>query len=135
MNPALVADLVVLAHLAFILFVGLGGLLVLRWPRLAWLHLPAVAWGAFIELHGGIVCPLTPIEIELRLAAGQAGYGGGFIGHYVLPLVYPPGLTPTIQVWIGVLVIALNLAVYAAVIVRGSGAAARRRRHPKGRPD
>lgn len=135
MNPALAADLFVMLHLAFILFIGLGGLLVLRWPRLAWLHLPAVIWGAFIELQGDTLCPLTPLEIGLRRAAREAGYEGGFIAHYILPVVYPPGLTPAIQFWIGALVIALNLVVYAAVISCGSGAVRRRRRHPHGRTD
>ena len=76
----------------FIAWVVLGGLVVLRWPRLAWLHLPAVAWGVWIELTGG-VCPLTPLEQRLRLAAGEAGYSGGFIEHYLGALIYPAGLT------------------------------------------
>jgi hypothetical protein len=129
MIAALTADLVLLIHLGFILFVGIGGLLALRWHHLAWLHLPAVIWGAAIELHGSIICPLTPLEIDLRHAAGQAGYEGGFIGHYLVPLVYPPGLTPSIQVLIGVCVIVLNLVVYAYLLLHRRRDAGRRRRH------
>jgi hypothetical protein len=116
--PALAADLIVLLHLGFILFVGLGGLLVLRWPRLAWLHLPAVAWGALIELAGSIVCPLTPWENALRAAAGESGYAGGFVDHYIVPMVYPPGLTRSIQVVLGILVLAVNGLAYGALILR-----------------
>ena len=111
----LAADLVVLLHFAFILFVVLGGLLVLRWPKLAWLHLPAAAWGVAIELRGGI-CPLTPLENALRRAAGEAGYGGGFIEHYLLPIIYPAALTRDIQLLLGLAVLLLNLAVYAWVV-------------------
>ncbi|WP_296272421.1 DUF2784 domain-containing protein [Pseudomonas sp. UBA6323] len=111
------ADALVLVHLGFILFVLLGGLLLLRWPRLLWLHLPAVAWGIVVEcLHLG--CPLTPWENQLRRAAGQAGYEGGFIEHYLIPLIYPAGLTPQIQLWLGAIVVLVNLAVYAWLIWR-----------------
>ena len=113
----LAADLVVLLHFAFILFVVLGGLLVLRWPKLAWLHLPAAAWGAAIELAGGL-CPLTPLENALRRAAGEAGYGGGFIEHYLLPIIYPAALTRDIQLVLGLAVLFLNLAVYAWIVLR-----------------
>lgn len=90
----LAADAVALLHGAFVLFVVVGGLLVWRcWPRLAWLHLPAIAWGALIEFTGGI-CPLTPLEQHLRQVIGQAGYAGGFIDHYLWTLLYPAGLTP-----------------------------------------
>jgi len=82
------ADLIVILHFAFIVFVGLGALLSLRWPRAAWLQVPAAAWGAAIEFRHG-VCPLTPLEQRLRLAAGDAGYSGGFIEHYLLPIIYP----------------------------------------------
>jgi hypothetical protein len=118
MSAAIAADLILLLHLAFILFVGLGGLLVLRWPRLAWLHLPAVAWGAAIELMGTVVCPLTPLENTLRRAGGQAGYGGSFMEYYILPLVYPPGLTRSIQIWIGIAVLAVNLVAYSLLLTR-----------------
>lgn len=107
------ADAVLVLHLFFIVFVALGGLAVLRWPRLAWAHLPAVAWGAALELNSSWLCPLTPLENALRRAAGEAGYRGGFIEHYLLSLIYPAGLTPTIQLWLGLGVLALNLPIYA----------------------
>ena len=111
------ADALVLVHLSFILFVMLGGLLLLRWPSLIWLHLPAVAWGIVVEcLHLG--CPLTPWENQLRRMAGQAGYEGGFIEHYLIPLIYPAGLTPAIQLWLGAIVVLVNAAVYAWLIGR-----------------
>ena len=111
------ADALVLVHLGFILFVLLGGLLLLRWPRLIWLHMPAVAWGIVVEcLHLG--CPLTPWENQLRRAAGQAGYDGGFIEHYLIPLIYPAGLTPKLQLWLGAIVVLVNLSVYAWLIWR-----------------
>jgi len=113
MSPAVVADLLVLAHLGFILFVVLGGFLAVRWPRLMWVHLPAVCWAVLIELSGRLICPLTPLELALRHAAGVAGYEGGFIEHYILPLVYPPGLTRGIQILLGVLVLAINAIAYA----------------------
>jgi hypothetical protein len=107
----LAADAVLAAHLAFVLFVVCGGLLVLRTPRLAWLHLPAVAWGAFVELSGSI-CPLTPLEVTLRRGAGEAGYGGDFIEHYLVSLIYPAGLTRELQMALGAAVLLLNLIVY-----------------------
>lgn len=116
------ADLVVLVHAGFIVFVVLGGFAALRWPRLAWLHVPAAIWGALIELQG-FICPLTPVEQALRRAAGQRGYSGGFIEHYVIPVVYPAGLTRELQIALGAAVIVINGAVYAVALVR-----ARRRR-------
>ena len=110
------ADVVLVAHFAFILFVVLGGLLVLRWPRLAWIHLPVLAYGAAIELVGWI-CPLTPLEQRLRAAAGQAGYEGGFIEHYVGRVVYPADWH-SMHVWLGVLLVLFNLAVYGALLLR-----------------
>ncbi|CDM41671.1 MULTISPECIES: DUF2784 domain-containing protein [Pseudomonadaceae] len=111
------ADALVVIHLGFILFVMLGGLLLLRWPSLIWLHVPAVAWGVIVEcLHLG--CPLTPWENQLRRMAGQAGYEGGFIEHYLIPLIYPAGLTPAIQLWLGAIVVLVNAAVYAWLIGR-----------------
>jgi len=107
----LAADAVLAAHLAFVLFVVCGGLLVLRTPRLAWLHLPAVAWGAFVELSGTI-CPLTPLEVTLRRGAGEAGYGGDFIEHYLVALIYPAGLTRELQMALGAAALLLNLIVY-----------------------
>jgi hypothetical protein len=114
---AVLADLVVLLHAAFIVFVAAGGLLAWHRPRLAWLHLPAAAWGAWIELSGGI-CPLTPLENSLRAAAGQAGYAGDFVGRYLLPLIYPAGLTREIQIVLGIGVLALNAAIYGALLWR-----------------
>jgi hypothetical protein len=111
------ADIVVLVHLAFILFVAAGGLLVLRWPRLAWMHVPAIIWGALIEFAGWI-CPLTPLENRLRAATGEAAYAGGFIDRYVLPVVYPAGLTRGMQLGLGVAVIAVNLVIYGRLALR-----------------
>jgi hypothetical protein len=108
------ADLVVLLHLGFILFVILGGLLALRWPRLAWIHLPAAMWGALIEFAGWI-CPLTPLENWLREAGGAAGYPGGFIENYIVPLVYPTGLSRETQVFLGVGVVLVNCVAYAVL--------------------
>lgn len=113
---ARLADLVLVTHLAFILFVALGGLAVLRRPRLAWLHLPVLAYGAAIELVGWI-CPLTPLEQRLRVAAGQAGYTGGFIEHYVGGIVYPADWD-MIHVWLGVVLVGFNLAVYGLLVWR-----------------
>jgi hypothetical protein len=115
----LLADLVLTLHLLFVLFVVLGGLLALRWPRVAWLHLPAAVWGALIEFAGWI-CPLTPLEKWLRGLAGEGGYRGGFIEHYMLPVLYPAGLTRGVQLGFGVLVVALNVAVYWYVLRRGA---------------
>ncbi|AQV96001.1 DUF2784 domain-containing protein [Cupriavidus necator] len=109
---AWLADLVVIAHGLFIVFVVAGGLLVLRWPRVAWLHLPAAVWGVLIEWSGW-VCPLTPLENMLRQAAGQAGYSGGFVERHLLPMIYPAGLTPAVQLWLGAVVLVVNVAVYA----------------------
>jgi len=109
------ADLVVVLHFAFVLFVVLGGLLVLRWPRLAYLHVPAAVWGVLIEFAGWI-CPLTPVEKTLREGAGGAGYEGGFIEHYILPVLYPSALTRNIQLLLGTIVLVVNLSVYAYLI-------------------
>lgn len=111
MGHRLLADAVLIVHLGFIAFVVLGGLLVLRWPRIAWLHLPAVAWGAWIEFTGRI-CPLTPLEVELRARGGEATYSGGFIEHYVTALIYPDGLDRPQQIVLGVFVLALNAGIY-----------------------
>ena len=113
----ILADLVVGAHALFVAFVVLGGLLALRWPWAAAAHLPAAVWGALIELRGWI-CPLTPLEKSLRASAGQAGYEGGFIDHYLLPVLYPTGLTRGVQLVLGAVVIAVNLVVYGLVLWR-----------------
>jgi hypothetical protein len=103
----LLADALLVVHAAFVGFVVLGGLAVLRWPRLAWLHLPAAAWGALVEVSGWI-CPLTPIEKAWRIRAGEVGYSGGFIEHYLLPALYPAGLTRSTQWVLGACVIAVS---------------------------
>jgi len=105
------ADLVLLLHLAFVLFVMTGGLLLLKWPRLAWLHLPAAVWGAMVE-YTGWICPLTPIENTLRTMAGESAYRSDFIGHYLLPLLYPAGLTGNVQVLLGTVVVLVNGMIY-----------------------
>ena len=112
MTYRLLANLVLLGHAAFVAFVVLGGLAVLRWPRIAWIHLPIVAWGAGIEFMGGL-CPLTPLENHWRRLAGEQGYDGGFVEHYLLAALYPDGLTRGVQVALGLVVIAVNVAIYA----------------------
>ena len=117
----ILAGAVVAIHLAFVLFVALGGLLVWRWRRLAWAHLPAVAWGAWIELSGGI-CPLTPLENFLRSRGGEASYSGDFVGHYLLPVLYPEGLSRGVQAALAAGVLVLNALLYCrlALLVRGA---------------
>ena len=110
----ILADLVVALHFAFVLFVVLGGLFALRWPRAAWLHLPAAIWGAGIEFVAGI-CPLTPLENRFRRLGGEAGYSGGFVEHYVLPVLYPAGLTHDVQLVLGTIVVVLNVVIYTVV--------------------
>jgi hypothetical protein len=105
------ADLVVVLHAAFILFAVLGGLLALRWGWVTWAHIPAAVWGAAIELFGWL-CPLTPLENWLRRGGGAATYTGGFIEHYLVPLVYPAGLTREVQILLGCGLLIFNLAVY-----------------------
>jgi len=125
MLPRALADLVLLVHAAFVLFVVLGGFAVLRWPRLAWIHLPAAAWGAVIEFAGWI-CPLTPLENRLRGLAGDAGYQGGFVEHYLLALLYAATLDRSIQIGLGLAVIAVNLVAYGWVAARRRTQATRR---------
>jgi len=114
---ALAADALVFLHLLFVLFVVLGGLLVYRWPRWAWLHVPAFAWGAVIEFNNW-VCPLTPLEQRFREAAGEQGYSGGFVEHYLLPLLYPEGLTREIQLGLGLFVLGVNALIYGVWLWR-----------------
>ena len=127
------ADVLVVLHLLFVAFVGLGGLLVLRWPWVAWVHLPAAVWGVGIELTGGI-CPLTPLEQELRRRAGEAAYQGDFVSHYLLPVLYPAGLTRGAQLGLAALVVGVNLAVYAVVLRRRRSTAPRIRTGAGSRP-
>jgi hypothetical protein len=111
------AYLVIILHLSFVCFVILGGLLVLKWRRVVFLHIPAVIWGALIELQGR-VCPLTPLEQYFMKMANQGGYTGGFIEHYLLSILYPSNLTREIQVMLGVFVIVLNLVIYGWLAAR-----------------
>jgi hypothetical protein len=111
-SAALAADAVVLLHALFVVFVAAGALLLWRWPRVAWLHVPAALWGAWVEWSGS-VCPLTPLENRLRRHAGEPGHGGGFVEHYVMPWLYPGGLTAGAQVVLGAGVVVLNLLLYA----------------------
>jgi hypothetical protein len=114
---SLAADFLLLLHLAFILFVALGAFLVLKWPRIAWLHIPCALWGMAIEF-GGWICPLTPLEQHFLKLAGEAGYSGGFLEHYIWPLVYPDNLTRGMQVGLGLAVLVVNLLVYGIVLAR-----------------
>ena len=113
----LLADAVVVVHMGFVIFVVLGGLLVLRRPRMAWLHLPAAVYGTLLEFAGW-VCPLTPLENRLRALGGEAGYAGSFVERYLMPVLYPPGLGRNTQWVLGGLVIAINVVIYALVIRR-----------------
>ncbi len=108
------ADTLVVLHLGFVLFVVAGGLLVLKWRRAMWIHLPAAAWGVLIELVGWI-CPLTPLENWLRAESGDAGYAGAFVEHYLLPVLYPAGLTRNVQIALGLLALAVNVSIYSYV--------------------
>ncbi len=110
-DPALAANVVVAVHFAFILFAVLGGVLALRWHRVALIHLPALAWAGGIMIIGGI-CPLTPIENDFREAAQRPGYSGGFIDHYIVPLIYPPGLDRGTQMAGAAILLAFNAALY-----------------------
>lgn len=116
MLARIIADSVLLLHLGFILFVMLGGLLVLRWRRLMLLHVPAIAWATFVELSGAI-CPLTSIENALRVAAGRSGYTGDFVEHYLLRLIYPDGLTRETQLLLAAAVIVVNVVIYGALLL------------------
>ena len=113
----LLADVVLVVHLLFIAFVVVGGFAAIRWPRLGWAHVPCFVWGALIEFAGWI-CPLTPLEARLRIASGQAGYSGGFIERYLLPIIYPGALNREIQIWLGLAVLALNAVAYARLLRR-----------------
>lgn len=111
------ADAVLIIHLLFIGFVIFGGLLALRSPWITLVHIPAACWGAFIELTGGL-CPLTVMEVEFRRIAGDAGYSGSFIEHYLLHVIYPAGLTRDIQFWLAGFVILINVAIYGNLVYR-----------------
>jgi hypothetical protein len=109
------AALVVFVHLAFVVFATVGGMLALRWPRVAWVHLPAAAWAAYVEFAGQL-CPLTPLEQTLRRRAGLEQYSGDFVANYILPVLYPLGLTRDAQLIIGGFVVAINVVAYAFVL-------------------
>ena len=112
----LLADMVLGAHFLFVVFAMLGALLLIRWPWVIWGHLPAVGWAAWIEFSGKI-CPLTPLENALRIRGGGSGYAGDFVGHYILGLLYPDGLTRRIQIVLGALLLVINLAIYGYVFL------------------
>lgn len=111
----LAADAVMVVHLLFIAFVVTGGVLIIRWRWLMALHVPAVVWGAVVEFFH-LYCPLTPLENALRLRAGEQGYNGDFIEHYLIALIYPAGLTPQLQLGLGAIVVVINAAVYVWVL-------------------
>ena len=118
MSDRLLADLVLIVHGLFVAFVVFGGLLAL-WKRwIAYLHLPALAWGALV-ISMGWICPLTPLEVSLRQQAGQQGYGGGFIEHYLVSLIYPAGITREVQIALAALLIVGNIVVYTLWVRRG----------------
>jgi hypothetical protein len=114
----LAANALALFHMSFILFVVFGSLLVLKWPRLAWVHIPAAAWGALIEFAGWY-CPLTRWENLMLQRAGEAGYSGGFVAHYIFALIYPQGLTRGFEIAIGLFVLVVNVSVYVRVFRSG----------------
>ncbi len=111
MRDRIIADFLVIIHLTFIFFVVFGGILVMHWKWVGFIHLPAAIWGALIEFQGWI-CPLTPLEQQYPVLAGQTGHTGDFIEHYLIPIIYPSGLTRSIQIGIGIFVIAINLTIY-----------------------
>jgi len=111
------ADFLLIIHLVFITFVLLGGLLLVKWRWLVYLHLPAVAWATLLELRGWL-CPLTPLEQHFRMIAGETGYSGSFVQHYLLPLIYPGGLTREVQIILGISVIVVNLVIYIGILTR-----------------
>jgi hypothetical protein len=113
----ILADATVILHLCFVLFVVLGGLLVLRWPRVAWVHLPAAGWGAWVEFAGW-VCPLTPLENWFRQKSGGPAYTVSFIEHYLVPILYPSSLSRELQWVLGGLVVLINMVVYLMVLRR-----------------
>lgn len=113
----LLADALVVVHLAFVVFVVAGSLLVAWRPRVAWLHVPAFAWGAWISFTGG-VCPLTPLENRLRRLGGEAGYEGSFVENYLLPILYPQNLTHDLQIVLGGIVLVVNALGYGFVLFR-----------------
>ena len=125
MTYHLAANLVLITHLAFVLFVVFGAVLTLRWPAVLWFHIAAVLWGVSIELTGAI-CPLTPLEVHLRQLGGEAGYQGDFIDHYIVAILYPSGLTRKLQIGLGFVALVINALVYTYFFVRRKQSRARR---------
>lgn len=119
MTYRMLAGLVAVVHLFFVVFVTVGALLVLRWRWLMWIHLPAAVWGILIEFAGW-TCPLTPLENWLRGRGGAAGYQETFLEHYVFATLYPAGLSRTTEITLGLIVLAINVAVYARVFSRSA---------------
>jgi hypothetical protein len=115
---SLLADALVIVHFAFTTFVVFGGFLTWRWRWIAWIHLPALAWGCWVELSHSI-CPLTPLENHLRQLGGQAGYSGGFLAHYLGRILYPPGLTAQVQWVLAGLLVLINVLAYGRFALRG----------------
>jgi hypothetical protein len=111
------ADIVVLIHLAFVIFTVLGAVMIIWWRWIVWLHLPAFLWAVWIESSGGI-CPLTPLENWLRIKAGQGGFEGDFVGTYLLPVLYPAGLTRDVQFILAMMVIVINVALYGSLVYK-----------------
>lgn len=111
------ADLVLVTHLAFVILVVAGAVLVFRYPWFAWIHVPVATWGAYVELTGRI-CPLTTLENYLRINAGQEGYANSFVEQYIVPLIYPAGLSRNVQLWLAGLVVAINVILYAWILLR-----------------
>ena len=111
------ADLLVVFHLVFILYVIAGALLIFKWPKTLWFHLPSCFWGMTVEFTGWI-CPLTPWEIRLRRLAGEEGYSGSFIEHYLIPIIYPSGLTRAVQMLLGGTVLIVNLSLYTLILIK-----------------
>ena len=114
MLPGIAADVVVVIHFAFIIFGVFGALLAFRWRWIPWVHLPAVVWGAFVEVSGR-ACPLTPLEKAFRRAAGEAGYTGDFVDRYIAAVIYPDGLTRAMQVLLAVALVAVNVGIYGTL--------------------
>ena len=128
---SVLADIVVVVHLLFVVFVVFGGLLALRWRRAAWIHVPAAVWGAVVEFTGWY-CPLTPLENRLRERAGGATYDSDFIGRYALPLLYPEGLTREAQIALGGVAVGINALVYIIVVARARRGLPADARFPRG---
>lgn len=114
---SILADIVVFIHFLFIVFAVIGAVLVFKWWRVIYPHLISAFWAAMV-ISMGWICPLTPLENSLRRSAGEAGYEGGFIEHYILPVIYPPGLTREIQIWLGVSVILINAGIYSVLFFK-----------------